>query len=290
MVGDAAIESGSIRKLKWVLDRDPYSWLPVRATSTAARLGHTAMLEYLVTEKKCDWQHQVDGIVAQTTLTFAMTSDHLTTEETKRVLKSCIDLGAPLTVADVAGAASHGQSAYNFALLQWLLEHDQCPCPLGPAVLSSASAYPPVTFTRKQALERGFSADLIEKLSGSTSYTTKLIFPLMTVKWLRAQGLPWSSGVMNASAKYGNIELLEYAHAQGCEFTANTIDVAAYHGQLEAIQWLHSRGCPIGPKATVKAAAQGRQAALTWLILHPTCLHPTSYILHPTSYRQRSLG
>jgi len=123
------------------------------------------------------------------------------------------------------------------------------------------------TFTRHQ-LEKwsGWPVALLDELIGHGKSTGVLHWPLAKLQWLRARGVPWSSGTMSAAVKYGNVKLMSWVLANGGEMSANSMAMGAYHGQLEAMKWLHAHGCEVRRSSILKAAANAQQGVMVWLI------------------------
>lgn len=280
--GDAAIDAGSIAIFKWVLDRAPQAWLPVRAYSAAAMAGHSEMLRFLISEHGhvAEWQDGIsDNGRPLNTLGFVM-GGYMNREETIKMLNLCVELGCPLSSEAFATAARMGLSSGAIQWMEWLIAQG---CPTGrgfstgmaaKTMICSAAADETPTLHSRRTIQKQWcgrasmylSNVLLDELVGHSKPNGDIYWPLAKVKWLHARGLPCGAGVMNAAAKHGNIRLLEWAHEQGCKCSENTMDLAAYHGQIEAMEWLCEHGCPIGPKATIKAAARAQQTALVWLL------------------------
>lgn len=265
--GDAAIDSGCIETFEWVIKRAPGAWLPVRAYSAAARLGHKKMLEYLVAKHPASgWQDEEDGLESFSTLGFIMQSSNgLGVKLTFEMLELCVSLGCPVSPAAFLAAARLDVFAESFQYMQWLLDKG---CTLTHKICSSA-ADAPVQSLPRQRLVKVYhfkNKELLDELCGGDRPGGIAQWPLTKVQWLHSRGVPVGAGTMNAAAKHGNVGLLAWALEQGCKVSENSLDLAAYHGQIEAMEWLVEHDCPIGAKCTLKAAAQGRQAALCWLL------------------------
>jgi hypothetical protein len=259
--GDAAIESGSIPKFEWVIARAPDAWFSGRATATASHTGNREMLKHLIEEHGCEW-FRCECSSVGTTLTVAMESDEIR-KPLDEMLRFCVELGAPLTLADFVSAAKLNHITDSFEIMEWLLEQK---CASGPTVCAAAAATQIQMWTRKDAVHQGLSGERLDELMCGTPPGTKLNLPLAKVKWLRSRGISWDVGTTTAAAKHGNLELLEWASENYCIFNADTMDAAVASGQLKVMRWLHAHGCPIGPKSTTCAAENGEQEALAWLI------------------------
>jgi hypothetical protein len=265
--GDAAIESGSILRLKWVLERASYCWTPQRAYSTAARLGLDEMLQFLIASypSVCEWQTTMDKRARTlNTLGFIMESEDISNKRKVDMLSLCLSLGCPMTADALVSTARLGLHAKPFQCMQLLLDRN---CPLKTAIVSEAASGAPLEVTR-HALKRAYGYDdaLLSELAGSSSPTRLIEWPLAKVQWLRARGVPWSSGTLAAAAKYGNIGLLRWAYDNGCQMSPNVMTVATWEGQIAAMQWLHKHGCPAEPDSIIKAVANAQMKALIWLV------------------------
>ena len=218
-------------------------WAQVRALSAAARIGNEKMLRYLHARytNQCTWQVETNDDDGRTlnTLGFVMESDHLDLDETDTMLTLCRTLGCPITMSafmSAAGAEIH--MLQSFKHMQWLLDEK---CTLGPAICSSAVSQVSRTFNRHQLEKWSWRGDsmthrwpvaLLDELIGHGKPTGVLHWPLAKLQWLRARGVPWSSGTMSAAVKYGNIELMSWVLANGGEMSANSMAMGAYHGTL----------------------------------------------------------
>ena len=66
-------------------------------------------------------------------------------------------------------------------------------------------------------------------------------------------------------ARYGKLQVLQWAVARGCSLNERTCDSAAVGGFLEILQWLRERGCSGNVFTCAYAAMCGRMNVLQWL-------------------------
>tara|TARA_B110000093_G_scaffold106567_1_gene114601 strand:+ start:96 stop:410 length:315 start_codon:yes stop_codon:yes gene_type:complete len=66
------------------------------------------------------------------------------------------------------------------------------------------------------------------------------------------------------AAKYGHLEVLQWARANGCPWNKWTCAFAARHGHLEVLQWLRANGCPWDGRT--RAVARDHLEVLSWAI------------------------
>ncbi len=67
---------------------------------------------------------------------------------------------------------------------------------------------------------------------------------LDTLRWLHAQGCPWSECTYSMLASRGDIKMLEWAREKGCPWNSDTYVHAASKGHMHVIDWAYSNGCP----------------------------------------------
>ncbi len=59
------------------------------------------------------------------------------------------------------------------------------------------------------------------------------------------------------AAKYGHLEVLQWARANGCPWDEKTCLGAAEGGHLEVLLWAHANGCPWDDRVMYIAAQNG---------------------------------
>jgi hypothetical protein len=59
---------------------------------------------------------------------------------------------------------------------------------------------------------------------------------------VRSNGCPWSEWTCAAAAKYGRLDVLQWARANGCPWDEWTCSEAAKGGRLDVLQWAHANG------------------------------------------------
>jgi hypothetical protein len=86
-------------------------------------------------------------------------------------------------------------------------------------------------------------------------------------KFVLSRGLlPLSSSVMDATAGYGQLELLQWMYENGGEgCTDSAIDQTASNGHLDTVQYLHSKGLNASTKAMDGAARNGHFEVVKFL-------------------------
>ena len=115
-----------------------------------------------------------------------------------------------------------------------------------------------------------------------------------TLRWARAEGLPWDGETCRAAARYGHVDIVRWAYSAGCHIDFNECGVqaargghismlgwlaqfptfkpdkwmattAARGGHLAALKWLHERGCHMHRWVIANAAYHGHLEMIKWL-------------------------
>jgi hypothetical protein len=80
---------------------------------------------------------------------------------------------------------------------------------------------------------------------------------------------PFSSTVLNWTARGGHLEVLQWLRAQDplCPWDSGSCSAAAAHGHLEVLQWLRAQDppCPWDSDACIEAAVLSDLEVLQWL-------------------------
>ena len=87
------------------------------------------------------------------------------------------------------------------------------------------------------------------------------------LRWLHANGCPWSHSTCTAAAGQGHLDVLQFARAQvpPCPFGVYTSTAAASGGHLAVLRWLRAEGCPWDGGCSFAAAKLGDLEMLQWL-------------------------
>ena len=87
------------------------------------------------------------------------------------------------------------------------------------------------------------------------------------LRWLHANGCPWSHSTCTAAAGQGHLDVLQFARAQvpPCPFGVYTSTAAASGGHLAVLRWLRAEGCPWDGGCSFAAAKLGNLEMLQWL-------------------------
>jgi len=88
---------------------------------------------------------------------------------------------------------------------------------------------------------------------------------LVTIKWLRERGCPWTDYTVAYAASAGYLHVVKWARSQGCPWSEWTCTLAAKEGRLEVLQWMWENGCPWDDLAVGSARNGGHKAAIKWL-------------------------
>ena len=115
-----------------------------------------------------------------------------------------------------------------------------------------------------------------------------------TLRWARAEGLPWDSETCRAAARYGHLDIVRWAYTAGCPIDVNACGaqaargghfsmlawlaqfpafkpdrcmpgLAARGGHLAVLKWLHERGCHMHRWVIANAAWGGHLEMIKWL-------------------------
>ena len=115
-----------------------------------------------------------------------------------------------------------------------------------------------------------------------------------TLRWARAEGLPWDGETCRAAARYGHVDIVRWAWSAGCPIDFNECGVqaargghismlgwlaqfpafkpdqwmatmAARGGHLAILKWLHEKGCHMHRWVVANAAWSGHLEMIKWL-------------------------
>ena len=70
----------------------------------------------------------------------------------------------------------------------------------------------------------------------------------------------------DGAAKYGHLEILQWAVANGCEMGEMTSSLAGAGGHLRVLKWLKANGCSMDTSAALFAAENGHLEVLKWIL------------------------
>jgi hypothetical protein len=87
---------------------------------------------------------------------------------------------------------------------------------------------------------------------------------LEVLQWARANGCPWAEGTCARAAGGGHLEVLQWLRANGAPWDCHTCSFAAWGGHLEELQWLRANGCPWNATTCAYAAKGGNLEVLQW--------------------------
>ena len=266
--GDAAVDSGNVEVLRWILDRAPDDLIKERAITSAAGMGHFEMVTFLSKELHYPMLDLFDPEDANPVhpLVHVVRSCDLEPEKVIPMLKHCIELGADLEPRVLAFAASRNPGPYMFEIMEWLIKEG---CPVDGSVCEAVVTgwYHDCTYHQAKACK--FPQDILPTQPGG-----KLCFPLCTLQWLHERSMPVCKDALNAIFKWHSYDktfdkqmpVIKWLISKGCIPDATTLAAAARAGCLEVLKWLISQGCPCTKLAPVAAASGGHLDVLAWLV------------------------
>jgi hypothetical protein len=88
---------------------------------------------------------------------------------------------------------------------------------------------------------------------------------LQVLQWARANHFYWDETVCSRAAYRGDLEMLQWAHENGCPWGERTCSSMAGGGHLNILQWARENGCPWSSWTCSCAAAGGHLNILEWL-------------------------
>lgn len=84
-------------------------------------------------------------------------------------------------------------------------------------------------------------------------------------RWAVEHGCPSYSGLADDAARWGNLEMLQWTYDWGHRCTPSGYAMAAKYGHTSVVKWLHARGCSGDQAALTFAAASGHLNIVSWL-------------------------
>ena len=87
---------------------------------------------------------------------------------------------------------------------------------------------------------------------------------LEVLQWARANGCPWNKWTCAYAAKDGHLEVLQWIRANGCPWNEDTCAYAAEGGHLKVLQWARANGCPWDRETCIIATRFGHLDVLQW--------------------------
>lgn len=87
----------------------------------------------------------------------------------------------------------------------------------------------------------------------------------------------WSADTLAVAAKYGNLDIIKYAHAQGCRNDPSVISNAVY-SNIDVVEWLCVNKFTIGEYAYFKAGCKGDIEIVECLEKYMDIYTPTSHL------------
>jgi Ankyrin repeats (many copies) len=90
---------------------------------------------------------------------------------------------------------------------------------------------------------------------------------LQVLQWARQHGCDWNEWTCINAAQNGHLHILQWASANGfgTNMSQYVSSFAANHGQIEVLKWLHSIGCPFHETIVQDATASNQADAVRWL-------------------------
>jgi hypothetical protein len=87
------------------------------------------------------------------------------------------------------------------------------------------------------------------------------------LRWLKQQGLAFSSSTMLSAASYGHTPTCAYLHAAGCPWDRLVVFAAARRSHWGTVRWLLEHGCPCKfDSICFKAVAQGSIETMAFML------------------------
>lgn len=87
---------------------------------------------------------------------------------------------------------------------------------------------------------------------------------LEVLQWARENGCGWNVYTCSHAAKNGHLKVIQWARANGCPWHELTCTWAATGGHLEVLQWARANGCPWDRWTCEAAARKGHHEVLQW--------------------------
>ena len=107
------------------------------------------------------------------------------------------------------------------------------------------------------------------------------------LKWLRAQGCPWSESTLGAAAMNGHTDIVHWAFFHDAPYNNLTCACAARGGHLHILLWLRDQFCPCDALTYIAARCYNRVGILDCLsegwkrwIMHPTDIQKTFHAIN----------
>jgi hypothetical protein len=206
LVHGAAL-SGSLTKLKWVVEEQPCC-LPRKTGDFAARSGNIGMLL---------WIAENGGTLGKSTFAAAARAGHLHVLQHLHAVKCEWD----------ANACSKAAEGAQLSSLQWLLEHG---CAWDASTICSDAA-------------EGGSVEMLRYLStcglvfdADTMSYAALNGHTQAVQYLHEQGCPWDEEACQNAVFGGHTDTLRFLHEHGCPWHSDSIHLeAAEEGHIDTM-------------------------------------------------------
>ena len=91
---------------------------------------------------------------------------------------------------------------------------------------------------------------------------------LEVLQWARHNGCPWHDWTCALAAENGHLEVLQWARLNGCLWHESTCCCAALNGHLSVLQWARLNRCPWNAATCSFAAQHGHLEVLQWARLN----------------------
>ena len=88
---------------------------------------------------------------------------------------------------------------------------------------------------------------------------------LEILEWARELNCPWDWRICWIAALHEHFKLLVWAYENGCPWDSRTTRAATAHNNLEMLEFLKRNGCPWDEYAAEEAAKKGNIEVLKWL-------------------------
>jgi hypothetical protein len=87
------------------------------------------------------------------------------------------------------------------------------------------------------------------------------------LRWLKQQGVIFSTDTMNSAAMHGQKSTCAYLQGESCPWDEVTVFAAALAKHWDLVRWLHEHGCPWYPyEVCLIAAEQGSIENMTFIL------------------------